>query len=143
MMTVLYLTATEKAMYEKLPKSLRDGWSVVNESITTYETAEELHFRYQIAHFEHPSCAAVAKAAKDVQSVKDIERIAATCDVAALSREQLAELFFVLGTKVLSFMILYLLERVKDDQDVEGLAAFTAIRRMLVETNREATPSRS
>ena len=65
----------------------------------------------------------------------EFEKVASTFDISTLPHEQLAELFFVLGTRVISAMIQCLLSRVTTDEDLEGIAVLTNIRRMLKEAN--------
>ncbi len=135
MSNVLLLTADEKKTFDALSAPLKEGWKTQNETITTYERPDELFMRYKIAHFNDPACKALATAARSATSAKDFEKIAGTFDITKVSQEQMAELFFVLGTRVISAMLASLLAKAKDDEDMEGIAGLTAIRRMLIESN--------
>lgn len=135
-MNTLYLTTEEKTMYDALPEHLREGWNVTDET-EWYERAEELDLRYRMADLMDPACRELLEAAKDVRSSADFEKVAATFDVSSLSQEQTAELFFILGSKIVTYMIAYLLKSVENDEDIEGIGGLSAIRHLLFETNAE------
>ncbi len=131
----LLLTAGERKIFDALSDSLKEGWTVRSEKIETFESPEELYMRYKIAHFTDLVCVTLAKRAEGISSMAEFEKIASTFDVSSLPHEQLAELFFVLGTRVISAMIQCLLSRATTDEDLEGIAVLTNIRRMLKEAN--------
>jgi hypothetical protein len=132
----LYLTPSEKMMYEALPESLREGWSVTDE-IEHYERAEELDLRYRMADFMDPACKELLEAAKGVTNREDFEKVASQFDISSLSQEQTAELFFILGSKIITYMMSYLFQSVENDEDIEGISGLSAIRHLLFETNAE------
>ena len=132
---VLLLTAEEQKAFQALPDALKEGWNVQTETITATERPDELSMRYRIAHFTDPVCKALADAAQGAKTLKDFEAAAAMFNPSKLNQEQLGELFFVLGTRAISSMITYLLWAAKDDEDLEGIAVMTSIRRMLIEAN--------
>lgn len=135
-MNTLYLTPEEKTTYEALPESLKEGW-VVTDEIEHYERPEELDLRYRMADFMDPACRELVEAAKGVQSSADFEKVASTFDVSSLSQEQTAELFFILGSRIITYMIAFLFQSVDNDEDVEGISGLSAIRHLLFETNAE------
>lgn len=134
-MNELTLTVAEKEIYDRLPAALRDGWKVKAIDTPPVEKPEELYMRYRIAHFTDSRCTAIADKVKKAKTAAEIALIAADFDIASLPQEQLAELFFVLGVRVLSGMIEYVLANTDHDEDLEGVASLSAIRIMLVEAN--------
>ncbi len=108
---------------------------IEEETVYITETPDELYLRYKIARFIDPVSKALADAVMNTKNEKDLEKAIASFDISLLSQEQLAELFFVLGTRVVSGMITYLLSYAKIDEDLEGAATVSMIRRMLMEAN--------
>lgn len=131
----LFLTRQEQAIFARLSDKLREGWAVTPETIDNFETAEELHMRFRIAHFNDTACLKLAEAARKATTADEFEALTAMFDIRTLPKEELAELFFVLGLRVTSAMIAYLLYCAKTDTDLGGVAALTAIRHALKESN--------
>ena len=139
----LYLTADERALFDQLPQTLREGWNVSLEMVTTGEDLAELRMRLHLAHFTDPACARFREAALQSRSVEELTALIKTIDVSSFLPEQLAELFFVLGIENTSQMLRYTLERSVTDEDLEGVAVFSLIRRFLQEANQSVPPVRS
>jgi len=133
----LSLTASERKTFASLPVAIREGWTVNDFSITHTESPEELYLRYRMARFEDPAYAALAASVHNAKSPDDFLRVAEKFQFHEGAIDQLSELFFVLGTNVLSGIVAYLLKNAKDDEDIEGIAALTTVRRFLHESNAE------
>ena len=131
----LLLTESERTIFDGLSEKLKEGWTVKTVKIHVFETSDELYMRYKIAHFTDPVCVALAKNAQNAKSAQEFEKIASSIDLSRVSQEQLAELFFVLGVRVMSAMISYLLAHATTDEDLEGIAVLTNVRQMLQESN--------
>lgn len=134
-MNTLYLTADEEELFDALPDTLKEGWKTEKQEIEYVENPEELYLRYKIARFTDPMLEAFVLAVREAKNVGDFEKAASSVDVSAYSQEQLAELFFVLGVGVMSAMVVYVLKNAANDEDLEGIATMTDIRRMLMESN--------
>ena len=133
--TALQLRPEERKIFEGLSDGLRDGWQVTEEILSAFERAEELEMRYRMASFDHPACQALVDGVKKAKNAAEIEKVVSQFDIAALSQVQMAELFFTLGTRVLSAMVRYALQRAESDEDLEGVAALTEVRHMLFQVN--------
>lgn len=126
----LALTAEEKKLFEKLPASLREGWEIKEETLTSYESDEDLRMRASIAAFdEHP---AVQKLLKDVQGGEAINRIS----LDAIPQNVFEELMFTMGARGMDRFIRALLSQCKKDEDLQGVAGLSALRHALLEGNR-------
>lgn len=134
-MKTLYLLPAEEKLMSALPADISAGWTVEKEGAVTMETADELNLRYRIANFTDPNAKALAESMKHAVSPTEIEKLLQTFDMQKLPQDQLAELFFTLGTKVTGWMVLYVLSNAKDQEDMEGVAGLTLIRHMLIEAN--------
>ena len=114
---------------------MKDGWKVEPETLESHERSEELEMRYRMASFDDPTLRKLCDDVKKAKDAREIEKIAETLDFSSLPHAQVAELFFVLGTRVLSAMIRFVLSNADSDEDLEGIAALTEIRHMLFEAN--------
>ncbi len=132
---VLHLRPNERKVFEGLSDSIQEEWKVDEETLESYERSEELEMRYRMASFDDPALQTLCEEVKRAKDARDIEKIAGTVDFSSLPHAQVAELFFILGTRVLSAMIRFTLERAESDEDLEGIAALTEIRHMLFEAN--------
>ena len=131
----LYLRREEAKFFQSLSKDLQDGWQVEEEKGKANERPEELMMRYQMASFDHPSIKTFVESVRGAKSAGEIEKAAASFDLASLPQEQAAELFFVLGTNLIGKIIQYLLQKATRDEDLDGIAALTLIRHFLLEAN--------
>ena len=132
-MNALYLTQEEKTLFDGLSADLKEGWEVEEETLV-FEDPDDLYMRYQIANFPDPVMQSLADSARGALSPEDIQKVAAGFDFTSLSQEQMAELFFVLGTRITTGMLVTVLKNVDSDEDIEGIAGLTMIRRMLMES---------
>lgn len=138
MMNTLRLTDDEAKSFQKLSAGLREGWLVQAEDQLVFETGDELLLRYRIARFTNPALQAIASKAVDAKNSQAFDAQLASFDIAALQQDQMAELFFVLGTRIVSAFVQHLLTIVTTDDDLKGVAGMTMIRRMLLEANSES-----
>jgi hypothetical protein len=132
---VVHLRPEEREVFEGLSDELKDGWQVEEETLNANERPEELEMRYRMASLSDEACKKFCESAKEAKSTEEILKAAEQFDMSALPQHEAAELFFTLGTKVLSAMILYLLQNTNADEDMEGVAGLTEIRHMLFESN--------
>ncbi|HLD63277.1 MAG TPA: hypothetical protein VI913_00075 [Candidatus Peribacteraceae bacterium] len=134
-MNKLLLLDNEREIFSHLSEGLKEGWQYEQEAFLAYETRDELQIRYRMTHFQDPAFAKLAQSAASIKSVDDVEKVAASFDITSVSQEDMAELFFVLGTRILSCIIAYALKHADSDDDVEGVMTLTHIRHSLFETN--------
>ena len=131
----LHLRKEEAKIFHGLPKDLQDGWKVGEEKGTSDERPEELMMRYQMVSFSDPKLQKLIGAARAAQTPEAFEKIASGFDFSALSHEEMAEVFFTLGTRLLGKIIQTHLQEVKNDEDLQGIAALSEIRHLLLEAN--------
>jgi len=94
--------------------------------------------RYQITDLSHPACLEVLGKLCDTKSSADVEEIASSLDILSVPSFELRQLFFVLGSRVLSGMIGYLMANVKTDDDLAAIGGLTQIRHSLFLANATA-----
>lgn len=129
-MATLTLTANEKRLLSKLPESLREGWEVKDETLTSYESDEDLRIRTSIATFDdHP---AVKKLLQAVEKGEAIDRLS----LDAIPQSVFEELMFTIGARGIDGFIRALLSQSKSDEDLQGVAGLCTIRHALLEGNR-------
>ena len=133
-MNTLFLTAEEQKVFEALPAKLREGWKVEGVALVS-ERPEELTVRQGMASFDQPELRAVCTRLAEAKEGASYEQAMHSLDADAFTREQLAEIFFVLGVDALSHFIAYVLAQMKTDEDMELVSALAQIRSMLSEVN--------
>jgi hypothetical protein len=138
MHTTLYLTAAEQKMFDALPADRRDGWKLQNVTLVM-EDDKAIAVRAHMAHFDNPGMEKAAKALETAETQQDFDAISKMVRFDTFTPEQIAELFFVLGVKTMTGFIGYLLLSAKNDEDIEGVAYISELRRLLSETNSEPT----
>lgn len=133
-MNTLYLTGEEEKAFGAFSASLKEGWTVQAVTLVP-ERPEELTVRRGMASFDQPelreACERLSKAKEGDFSANVLGQVRPE----VFTREQLAEIFFVLGVEALSRFIAFLFTQVKADQDVEAIASLAEIRNMLSEVN--------
>ncbi len=133
MTKTLFLTDAERATFDALPSSLRDGWDVQSESQETYESIRQTQIRYSLADFSfHPEINSFVEAIVN-GGEPDLDILD------SLSPEVEKEIFFVMGARGVKSLIETLLPEIADDEDVELLASLTVIRHELLSINASAT----
>jgi hypothetical protein len=130
----LYLTADEKALFEKLPTDVKEGWPVEEEKGTAYETDDELRMRLLMLKEEQPKHQALLEKLAD-GSVKTMEQAGQFLE--SLPPNFLFTIFFTLGARGMSKMLAAFLENVKSDADLDGISQITYIRHALLESNQQ------
>jgi hypothetical protein len=133
--SVLYLRREEKTVFDALRDALKNGWSVEDEPLTSDERPEELRMRYQMAKFEDADLQNLVQLAQESRTPEEFEKTALKFDFAKLPQEQIAEVFFMLGTKLMGKIISYGLQEASSDEDIEGIAALSNVRHLLLEAN--------
>ncbi len=132
---MLFLTASELNVFQKISETLREGWSISEQGILQEETSNQLELRIKMARFDDPALQSIGQDLIKRLTHQSLEKAALSIDLSKLVPEQIAELFFVIGVGVLNSMIAVLLHRSTIHDDIEGLAGLTQIRRMLSESN--------
>ncbi len=129
MNTIIHLTSPEAAVFSALPDTLREGWTIEEEILSTYETLAELQIRYSLADFTfHPEMQKLAERIVNGESPD-------TMSLEGLSPDVQSEIFFVLGARGTDVMIHSLLPEISTDEDVELLAVLSTIRHKHLELN--------
>lgn len=126
---VLYLTQDEKKIFENLSEALREGWKIQDETINAYETDEQLAVRVSMADTDR-----WPELKKLMQEMKEGKEVNVT-DIKSIPESAMPELLFTIGARGVTMLIYALMQKAKDDQDIEGLAAFSMLRHDLLETN--------
>ena len=135
-MRTLYLTKDEQKRFQELPAKLREGWEIKEPEVICFEEANDLIMRLKVFVPKGFVFEELAKEASEAQTPGEIMRIASAIPVEKLSYNQMVDLFFVLGTKIIGGMILYALNTVESDDDIEGIAVLSVIRRAQFRANK-------
>lgn len=132
MSPVLYLTAEERALYDKLSESLHEGWRVEAEMQAFSDSPEKRQARADIIRIHDPRLKAFRDAAMQTKTEGELSALMDSTDVSAMNDDDLTSLFFVLGPDALSAMITTFLSQAKDDAAIETASALSMLRHSLL-----------
>ena len=131
-MDTLFLTAAERKAFDALPQKIREWWKVEGETVTFRDSDEGRLMRYGLARFHDPRLQSFIQQVLAQKSVSGAAALFQKTDLAGVMDEDIAELFFVLGPSGASVLVSCMLQAVKSDTDLEGVAALTVIRHSLL-----------
>lgn len=131
----IILTPAEQATYNALQDSLKEGWTVTEESLNCYESERQIVMRHRLADFTaYPQ---VAVMVERIVSGEEVEHIS----LSDLPDGVQKEIYFTMGARGVNALMQTLLKEITTDEDVVALAALSAARHKLLEINSTATHS--
>ena len=139
MMTTIYLSATEKMLFEKLAEDLRSGWSVEEETLEFEDTPERALARMHLLRLQDINLKAVLNSLKETDSPEIMLEIIRDTDLSNVSSPDLAALFFAIGPGTISLFIKSLLAEAKSDKEIEHITALSVIRHRLLPVMQPAS----
>jgi hypothetical protein len=137
LMGTMFLTTSERAVFDALPRALREGWveRTKEEGGTAYESEKQRETRLRIVAEEYkryPHLQRIAEGAlKQVAEGKGPEDLS----LEEIPQDALMPLLFSLGASGVSALIEALLGDVKSDEDLSGIAALSEVRHAILESN--------
>lgn len=136
-MATLYLRPVERKLFEELPTDLRETCLVEEEGLASYERPSELVVRMRlVASDAHPEVRDfVLRMLKALQRGEEIDPEV----LGDLPHDSLPVVYFGMGALGLSALIESVLPSVESAEDLEGLAALTKARHLLLEANASVT----
>lgn len=134
--TTLYLTPVEMERWSALPDGTRDGWTVVAETLTSYESADVLKVRAGMARFDtFPALRDVVKNAAAGQKI-DFDSLKGMPEAA------LPELCFTIGAVGMTALIAAMFAQRRTDEDIAAIAGMSTLRHDILSTNASVTTPR-
>ncbi len=140
MYTTIFLNTEEKEAFNSLSDDLKGDWEVQDEIIEYEESADKQRMRCKLMKLSDP---ALQKAFDEVQNLKEGDQEAFNNWVSSLSLSELNdddmnEIFYALGPVSISNMIKQMLAEAKEADDVEYVAAISAIRHVMFTPKTDA-----
>ena len=133
-MNTLYLTVDEKKLFDALSDGLKEGWEVEAEKQEYTDTKERYKMRLSFLKLSDPTLLDFKEKVQNAKSEEEIKELMEGFDFKGVSQSDLAELFFALGPKDVSILMRLQLAEVKNDKDVEIVAALSNIRHELLKS---------
>ena len=131
MLTVLHLTDTERALWRGLSQEVQDGWTVETENGNFRDSPERRRMRLHLVKLRDPKLLAFQEKAKEAGAVDALTVLIMATDLKDVNDADLAELFFAIGPGPMGKVVESMLKTATKDEDIEGVAALTTIRRSL------------
>lgn len=133
-MSTLFLTASERALYDKLSDGLKEGWAVENEALTYDDSPQKQAIRLSLLRIHDPHLLELRNKVSSATSMDDIAALLSKTNISEVQEDEVAQLFFALGPESLARLIGHLLRHAKTDGDMEGVTALTVIRHTMLES---------
>ncbi len=130
----LFLTDSEKTMFEGLDSSAKEGWDISEETLTFSDTEEYRKIRLELLRVHDPKLQELQKKALEAKTSEEMEELIAHIELQDLPEDDLMQLFFAMGPDVLTSFIKVYLEQSKMDDDLEAVCALTSIRHALLDS---------
>lgn len=127
-MQTLFLTPQEEAVFARLGADIREGWNIAAENLVFEDSPMKLHLRLGLLRLHDPALLKLRERVKTLQDPKTIAEEISSIDHSLLLHDDLAALFFAMGSGVLTELIALLLPAAASDKDLADLAALTFIR---------------
>ena len=131
-MATLFLTKDERAVYDKLPESIRTGHDVNNETIAFTDSEEKMAIRLRNLKLTDPKILALKDKASSIKTQEDFTKLVGSIDFSTVAQDDLIELYFAMGPDALTGFIAEGLKNVKSAEDFMSLVALTIIRHGLL-----------
>lgn len=127
----MYLTSSERRLFDGLSDAIREGWEVIDESDAPDESPEIRRMRLHLVQLHDPRLQHFIEEARSKDSVDSIVAHIGQMNLESIMDSDLAELFFALGAGPISTIVSDLLQDVKTDADLQDIEALTVIRHEL------------
>lgn len=131
-MDTLYLLASERALCERLPVGVREGWTVADERGTYRDSAAAQRYRLQFVRLHDPKITDLVARLLQEKDPSEAARLIQEMDLEDVSDADLMELFFAMGPTLLTHLISSLLPTVSSDAELERVVALTNVRHALL-----------
>lgn len=134
-MKLLYLTKTEKDLFSKLPKKIREYWEdlILDEEKELKETPEDIEMRMMvvIGNLDKTGIEFLEDLIKQTQTNQTVTDL----PWEILSQKALTDILFVLGNAGLSEIIKNLLTKTEKNDDLEAVHLFSQARHYILENS--------
>ena len=134
MLTNVYLTAGEKSQFDSLSDELKEGWSIIDQAVDYKDTPERFKMRLSFLNVRDPKLLAFKELLEKTKNKAEAISLLEDTDLSDIKQPELAQLFFTLGPDAVTSLIGGMLASVKNDKDIEGIAALSMIRNQLLKS---------
>lgn len=143
-MNMLNLTKIELALFNALPADVRDGWKVVEETLTFEDTDYRRHMRLSVMKLHDPRLVSLRGKLLDLKDKpQEAQKVLDDLDLSSVNDDDMLQLFYAMGPDPITFMILHLLQPGADDEAVKMASALSVIRHVILLAFVEAYSSPS
>lgn len=129
---LLHLTADEQALFAAVPENLRRKVNIESETLTYVDTPQRKQIRVQNMKLSATALLNFKGKVTAGSTVEEMTTLLSTANLAALSEDDLSELYFALGPDGVSMLIIQMLPHVRKEEDFEALISLCVIRHSLL-----------
>ncbi|MEK7563177.1 MAG: hypothetical protein AAB544_02170 [Patescibacteria group bacterium] len=139
MLNILHLTDAERAIWRTLKPEIQEGWTVEPENGNFRDSPDRRCMRLHLLKLRDPKLLDFLEKAKKASTVDGLSALIMGMDLKKVNDADLAELFFAMGPGPIGRCIESMLASTAKDEDIEGVAALTTIRRSLYQAMSPAS----
>lgn len=136
LMGTLYLTTEEKVYFEQYPAKNRKEWTVTDEKQVFDDTKERFMVRISMMKLRSPELLELQEKVKKLPNEQEILKLLDSIKISQIPDEDLFEIFFAIGPKL---MTVYILDLLSKQSDLSLVSALTFIRNSILTAFNTAT----
>lgn len=129
----LHLTADEKKLFLALPEKIRKDWEVHEEKRTFTDSEKQFRLRWMSVRFESEKMRSLERKLAGAKSMSDMQKIVKSADLSQLSRQDVINVMFIAGPKLVGVMLFDYLVSAKKSDDLDAVARFSQTRSVLLD----------
>jgi hypothetical protein len=133
-MHTLTLTVDEEAVFKNIAERLKKDVRLESEKLTYADSPERQAIRFKLLSLKDPTLLDFASKAKAAKTDEDFIRIAESMDLTKASSSSVTQILFALGPLSLGRMIMTILSRAQDADDIALVAGLSEIRHDMLES---------
>lgn len=131
----LFLTADERTLFERLPHSLTEGWSVVDDVMEYIDSEDRRRLRMSTVYVQDPRLKQFHDKAHSAITIEEATNMLQEIDLRDMHQTDVREILYALGPDVLSAIVGLLLRTAGGKEDIVEAAAYATARHLFFGRN--------
>lgn len=126
----LFLKADERTLFDRLPESMQEGWSVQEDVMDYVDSPDRRRVRMSAICIQDPRLKAFHDRLHASITLEEATQLLQDLDVRTMHDVDVREIVYALGPDVLSAIIALVLRTAASDEDLLDVAAYSTARHL-------------
>lgn len=131
----LFLTADERTLFERLPHSLTEGFSVIDDVMEYIDSEDRRRLRMSMVYVQDSRLKQFHDKAHKSITIEEAANLLQEIDLRDINPTDVREILYALGPDVLSAIVSLLLRTAGDMNDILEAAAYSTARHLFFARN--------